>query len=556
MKHSTSTIDKDTIKTEIVNSNTNKKDPDISFRFHLSGFHQDSISQINGSYLVQLSNTQQGAYCPVCKQFSDHVKGHYLRSLQEVEMVGHPLTLVVNVRKFRCKNAACRRKVFSEPLPSLTFPRARNTLQVEERIRNVSLKTTSRIASGLLHEQNIICSQSSCLRRANVYKEPSPAPVAIGLDDYAQKKGHIYGTVIVNQLTHAPITLIPERGGKLLEEYLKKNPQIQYLTRDRGLCFIKVINQALPNVTQICDRFHLIKDMVDNLTEEIASRSRLGVRKQVFNYPSRETVRERIMESLYNMGDERHRRKLKLFIDSEDCMRKGMSLGETARKLNVHSYIICKLMRHHTGRDYMSPEQKSILRHVDELAFEISHGCVKIKDLKEKMKDTMDGHDVERATIEIRNDIREQQRKIRAYNRNVADKKNKSHASVKAIHNLILNGRSSVDSLKELMKDPTVRNLIDLTVRFREMVDGKSQYPLNKWIDRAMKCDFNAMRIFAFGIKEDKEAVQNAIDIYLNNGVLEGTVNKIKAIKRQMFNRASTTLLANKLIDFNTQSCP
>ena len=42
------------------------------------------------------------------------------------------------------------------------------------------------------------------------------------------------------------------------------------------------------------------------------------------------------------------------------------------------------------------------------------------------------------------------------------------------------------------------------------------------------------------------------MDIYLNNGVLERTVNKTKAIKRQMFNRANITLLGNKLISLNT----
>ena len=75
---------------------------------------------------------------------------------------------MVNVRKFRCRNTACQRKVFSAPLSPLASSHARNTRKVEERIRSISLKTTSRIASNLLHEQNIVCSQSSCLRRANV----------------------------------------------------------------------------------------------------------------------------------------------------------------------------------------------------------------------------------------------------------------------------------------------------------------------------------------------------------------------------------------------------
>ena len=103
--------------------------------------------------------------------YSDRGNGKNFGSsslLQGLEIAGHPLTLMVNVRKFRCRNTACQRKVFSAPLSPLASSHARNTRKVEERIRSISLKTTSRIASNLLHEQNIVCSQSSCLRRANV----------------------------------------------------------------------------------------------------------------------------------------------------------------------------------------------------------------------------------------------------------------------------------------------------------------------------------------------------------------------------------------------------
>lgn len=552
MSHNTSTIDKDTINEEKSTTFSPRKRSEISFRLHLPGFHQGHVSLINNSYIVTLSCTHKGARCPVCGHYSNHVKGHYVRSLQGLEIMGHPLTLTVNVCKFRCMNASCRRKVFNACLSPLASPHARNTGSVEKRIREISLKTTSRIASHLLSGQNIICSGSSCLRRAHVHHEPSPAPVSIGLDDYAQKKGHVYGTVIVDQSTHNPIMLLTGRGEENLKEYLEKNPQIQYITCDRAQCFIKVINRALPGATRIADRFHLIKDLVDGMTGEIAARSRLGVEKRSFDFPSQETVRKRIMESLYNMGDEKHRLRLKRFIDAEDCMRKGMSLSETGRRLNVHTYVICKLMRGHTGRDYMSPQQKSILKHVDQLAFEISHGCADIKALKQKMKGSMDGSDVERATLEIRKDIREGQREIREYNKSVKNRKYKTHASVKAIHELILKGQTCVEPLKRLMKDPAVNTAIDLCVKFREMLKGGLQYRLDKWIDRAMESDLKALREFAEGIKRDKQAVQNAIDIYLNNGVLEGTVNKIKMLKRQMFNRADITLLYNKLINFST----
>lgn len=71
-----------------------------------------------------------------------------------------------------------------------------------------------------------------------------------------------------------------------------------------------------------------------------------------------------------------------------------------------------------------------------------------------------------------------------------------------------------------------------------------------KWIDKAMKSSLKSLREFAAGIKRNKEAVQNAMNICLNNGVLEGTVNKTKAIKRLMFNRVN--MICNELISFNT----
>lgn len=64
-----------------------------------------------------------------------------------------------------------------------------------------------------------------------------------------------------------------------------------------------------------------------------------------------------------------------------------------------------------------------------------------------------------------------------------------------------------------------LRTAIDLCVKFGEMINGKLQYGLDKWVDKAMKSDLKTLREFAAGIKRNKEAVQNAMDIHLNNGV-------------------------------------
>ena len=71
---------------------------------------------------------------------------------------------------------------------------------------------------------------------------------------------------------------------------------------------------------------------------------------------------------------------------------------------------------------------------------------------------------------------------------------------------------------------------------------------IRKWIEKAKATRNMALTNFAYGIEKDWEAVQAAIDIPFSNGLLEGTVNKIKALKRQMYNRAGSKLLRAKIL--------
>ena len=57
-------------------------------------------------------------------------------------------------------------------------------------------------------------------------------------------------SVVVDQMTHMPIALLEDRSGEALDNWLARNPQIQYITRDRGRCFTEAINRIIPGVTQ------------------------------------------------------------------------------------------------------------------------------------------------------------------------------------------------------------------------------------------------------------------------------------------------------------------
>ena len=71
---------------------------------------------------------------------------------------------------------------------------------------------------------------------------------------------------------------------------------------------------------------------------------------------------------------------------------------------------------------------------------------------------------------------------------------------------------------------------------------------LQPWIERAAALQSPEIDSFIAGLNQDMEAVVNAINTDYNNGLVEGTVNKIKVIKRIMYGRCQFTLLKNKCL--------
>lgn len=556
MIRDTSAYDKDTIKSSNVALPGRVNLKTTSLRLDIPGFRQDSVSVVSHTLIFKMSSTSHGSHCPACGLYSRHHHGSYVRHLQSLELCNYACELHLKILKFRCRNSQCKCSVFSESPDHIATRYARNTLDVHERIQTVSLKTTSRIASDLLRGQNISCSPSTCLRsmlKTDTAAPPPPSPVYVGLDDFAQKKGHIYMSIVVDQLTRELIEVLPCREGKELDAYLLSNPQIQYVTRDRGRCFIEALNRCLPHATQISDRFHLMRNMTDVMAEEFSCLARMTVRKLAYSFPSQEECRRKMMDDLLELGGEKHREELKLFIAAEDAHRKGVSIQEIARNEKVHPMKIWRLVHNHKRRDYMSEEQKQILKQIDRLSIEISRGYYDLGKLKERMKGVLDDKTLSRATMGIRRMIKMQKDDILAHNRQIAERKRRSHMSLTNIRSFILTGTTTVPGLKTLLEKEEFRQVMRLCLQFRDMIRGNAApVALQKWIKRARECESEAMRKFAKGIELDKEAVQAAIDIYMNNGILEGTVNKIKGIKRQMFNRAGPKVLKAKLMAFKT----
>lgn len=66
----------------------------------------------------------------------------------------------------------------------------------------------------------------------------------VGVDDFAFKKRHTYGTIIVDQSTHKPVAILDDRDGNSLKEWLKNNKHIKAVTRDSASAYASAIEAS------------------------------------------------------------------------------------------------------------------------------------------------------------------------------------------------------------------------------------------------------------------------------------------------------------------------
>ncbi|MCI0436287.1 MAG: ISL3 family transposase, partial [Gemmatimonadetes bacterium] len=211
--------------------------------------------------VIRLVSGRDSARCPSCDFPSRRVHSRYMRTIADLPWRGTPVLLRWEVRRFFCENAACRRRIFAEQLPQVAGRRRRTSVRLDETLAAIGLECGGEPGRRLSGELGIRTSGDTILRRVRAIPlEPelnAIQPRAIGIDDFALRTGHCYGTVIVDHDSHRVIDLLPERSSESTARWLAAQPEVQVVTRDRSTLYAKGIAAARPEAIQIADRFHL-----------------------------------------------------------------------------------------------------------------------------------------------------------------------------------------------------------------------------------------------------------------------------------------------------------
>ena len=95
---------------------------------------------------------------------------------------------------------------------------------------------------------------------------------------------------------------------------------------------------------------------------------------------------------------------------------------------------------------------------------------------------------------------------------------------------------------------PHLQTAVELTERFAALVRGQQPEQLDEWIGRAEQSQIKAVVGFATKLRDDLDAVRNGVTLWVSNGQVEGQVNRLKVLKRQMYGRASHELLKKRFL--------
>jgi transposase len=93
-----------------------------------------------------------------------------------------------------------------------------------------------------------------------------------------------------------------------------------------------------------------------------------------------------------------------------------------------------------------------------------------------------------------------------------------------------------------------VAEAIDLVQDFATLVRQRQPTQLDPWLKRATTSAVDAMRRFATGLYEDYEAVKAGVTLPWSTSPVEGHINRLKMVKRQMFGRARLDLLSRRFL--------
>jgi transposase len=526
----------------------------------LSGVRVDRLWREGAAIHLAVTATRRYARCPLCQRRSKRVHSHYERTLADLPCGGDRVTLHLRVRRFVCRVRWCGRTIFAERLPDLVAPFARRTARLTDHLVRAAFDLGGEAGARHLIAEGTPVSARTLLRLVRAAPLPATGPVwALGVDDWARRKGRSYGTILVDLDLQRVIDLLPDRTAETLAAWLRGHPEVLVVTRDRAGAYAEGIRLGAPQALQVADRFHLVKNVTDAL-ERYLTRQHAALRRATLSgasiAPSADTPEDAAPSSSREQPARRARR-LARYEEVIALHENAVSDRVIAAHVGVSARTVQRWLHH--GQ---FPERRRRAERPGQLAPFAPY-------LRERW--AAGCHNATRLWQELReHGFRGSYTSVALYvapwrgagyryrgqpeKRRDAASPPEARVTPRQVCWLLLR---SCDELTDEERAylarlqvacPQAACVAGFVAQFAAVLREHDVDGLYAWLRRAEESGIPEVQAIARGLWRDHDAVEAAVVMEWSNGQTEGQVNRLKTAKRAMYGRAKFDLLRQRIL--------
>ncbi len=536
-----------------------------------SAISLEAFVSVQNLIMVRVRTVQKAVCCPLCNEYSSSLHSNYIRQVADLPWHGVAIRLELHTRKFRCRNELCQRKVFCERLPKVAIAYARQTVRLNEAMTLLAFALGGEAGARTAADLGLTVSGDTLLRRIRSGSLKTPeileTPRVLGVDDFSFRRGINFGTILVDLEQRKPIDLLPDREAETLKVWLDAHPGVEIISRDRSGSYADGAGRGAPHAIQIADRFHLLQNLT-KLMERFVNRFQnlLAAATLALNKGQPSSIisadEQCFTSMLSSLSETRSREKRERRFARYQKVIRLHKEGLIHREIAAQTGLSRSTVLNYLKTDGFPERQKhSTFGNILDCFLPYLHqrwseGCHNARQLWREIKEQ--GYPgthrmitryiarlrVSGVELPLTPGIKSGDGKTAVFK--TPPTKRAAWWLLQSPEDLKPGQRAFLEQFINLC--PEAEKIQEMGRQFRAMIREQLAPNFDEWMEAGQKSGIKELANFVKGIKQDQAAVKAALKFEWSQGQVEGQVNRLKMLKRQMYGRAKFDLLKARVL--------